>query len=78
MRRAVHQRELGLGGDRLGRRAGDDAELGLGARQRDLDVEPGLPAVLQAVERAQAGIGDARGGGQRIAAWRAHWAASSS
>jgi len=64
---AVHQLEPRLGRDRLGRRRRNDAELGLGAGQRHLDVEPGLPAVLQAVERAHPRIGDAARGGQRVA-----------
>src|ERR1041384_1432541 len=44
--------------DRVGGLLRDDFELGLGARQRDLDIEPGLPAVLLAVEGADAGIGN--------------------
>ena len=43
--------------------SGDDAEIGLGAGQRGLHVQPSLPAVLQAIQRADAGVGDARGGG---------------
>ena len=64
---AVEQVEAGGAGDRLGRLLGDDAELGLRPGQRDLDIEPGLPAVLLLVERADAGIGDARGGRQFVA-----------
>ena len=44
--RAVQQLEPRRGGDRLGRLVRDDAEFGLRAGQRDLDIEPGLPAVL--------------------------------
>ena len=65
--RAVHQLEPRLGGDRLGRLGRDDAELGLGAGQRGLDIEPGLPAVLQAIEGADAGIGHAGRGREGVA-----------
>ena len=65
--RAVHQLQPRLRGDRLGRFGRNDAEFGLRAGQRDLDVEPGLPAVLQPIERADAGVGDARGGREGVA-----------
>ena len=65
--RAVEQVEPRRGGDRLGRLVRDDAELGLRLGQRDLDIEPGLPAVFDAVEGADAGIGHARGGRQFVA-----------
>ena len=54
--RPVHQLELRLGRDRLGRVGRDDAQFCLGAGQRGLDVEPRLPAVLQAIESTDAGI----------------------
>jgi hypothetical protein len=38
----------------------DDAQFGLRLGERRLDIEPGLPAVLLPVQRADAGIGDAR------------------
>jgi hypothetical protein len=63
---AVEQRELRLGSDRLGCFGGDDAQLGLRPCQSGLDVEPGLPAVFQPVERTDAGFADARGGRQGI------------
>ena len=56
---AVHQLELRICSNRLRGLGGDDAELGLGVGEGGLDVEPGLPAVLQPIERAHAGIGDA-------------------
>ena len=59
--RAIQQFQPRRARDRLGGIGGDDAEFGLRAGQRDLDVQPGLPAVLQPVQRADAGIGDARG-----------------
>ena len=52
-----------FGGDRLGRLGGNDAEFGLRAGQRGLDVQPGLPAIFQTIQRADAGVGDAGGGG---------------
>src|SRR5206468_4317540 len=55
--------------DRLGGLLRDDAELGLGMGQRDLDIEPGLPAVFLLVEGADAGIGNPRGGRQFVAHW---------
>ena len=64
---AVEAAELCGAGDRLGGFLGDDAELGLGTGQRDLDIEPGLPAVLLLVEGADAGIGNPRGGRQFVA-----------
>src|SRR5207248_4920826 len=64
---AVEQVEPGGAHDRLGRFGRDDAELGLGAGQCRLDIEPGLPAVFQLVEGADAGVGDARGGRQFVA-----------
>ena len=42
---------------------GDNAKIGLGAGERGLHVQPGLPAVFQAIQRADAGVGDARSGG---------------
>ena len=45
------------------RRLGDDAELGLGARQRGLVVQPGLEARGLGEERPHAGIGNAKGSG---------------
>ena len=45
------------------RRLGNDAELGLGARQRGLVVQPGLEARGLGEERPHAGIGNAKGGG---------------
>ena len=65
--RAIHQLEPGLGGDRLGGVSWDDAELGLGAGQGGLDIEPGLPAVLQSIEGADAGVGDAGRGRESVA-----------
>ena len=59
--RAIEQLQPRGARDRLGGIGGDDAEFGLRAGQRDLDVQPGLPAVLQPVQRADAGIGNARG-----------------
>jgi hypothetical protein len=64
---AVEAVELGGAGDRLGGFLRDDLELGLGMGQRDLDIEPGLPAVLLAVEGADPGIGNPRCGRQFIA-----------
>jgi hypothetical protein len=73
----VEQVETGGGGDRLGRLGRDDAEFGLRPGQRDLDIEPSLPAVFDAVEGADAGIGYARGGRQFVAhsslSSDAHW-----
>ncbi len=60
---AVHVVQARGTGDGFGGSGWDDAELGLGAGQRDLHVEPGLPAVFQAIEGADAGVGDAGGGG---------------
>ena len=65
--RPVHQLQPGLGGDGLGRVGRDDAELGLGARQGGLDIEPRLPAVLQSIEGADAGIRHAGRGRESVA-----------
>src|SRR6266700_1490815 len=46
------------GGDRCDRLGRDDAELGLRPGQRHLDIEPGLPAVFQAIKGTDPGIGD--------------------
>ena len=51
-------RSISVGG--LGR---DHADLGLRVGERDLDVEPGLPAGLALEERADAGVADAQVGG---------------
>ena len=59
---AVHQGQFRFRGDRLGGGGGDDAELGLGSGQRGLNVKPGLPAIFQLVERADAQIRNAGGG----------------
>ena len=64
---AVEEFEMRRPRDRLGRRLRDDAELGLRLGQCRLDIEPGLPAVFLAIERADAGSDDARGGRQFIA-----------
>ena len=53
----VEQFEPGRARDRLRRPLGDDAEVLLRLSQRRLDLEPGLPAALLAIERADAGIG---------------------
>ena len=66
--RAVHQVELRRRGDRLGRLGGNDAELGLRVGQRRLDIEPGLPAVLHAIEGPRMPGSETRGRGrQRVA-----------
>src|SRR5687768_10505911 len=70
--RAVEQLEFRAAGDRFGGFARDDAELGLRPRERGFDIEPGLPAVLLSIERADAGIADACGGGLLVAAGGAH------
>jgi len=54
-------------GNRVGCLLGDDPEFGLRVGERGFDVEPGLPAVLQPIEGADARVGDARGGGQFVA-----------
>jgi hypothetical protein len=64
---AVEQFEACRARDRLGGLLRDDVELGLGARQRRLDIKPGLPTVLLLVKRADAGIGNPRGGRQFVA-----------
>jgi len=64
---AVEEVEAGGAGDSLGRFLRDDAELGLRAGQRDLDIEPGLPAVFLLVEGADAGVRNARGSRQFVA-----------
>ena len=60
--RQVVEARVRLGGDPLGRRGGDDADLGLGLGERALDVEPGLderarvedgPHLVRAVEVAE-------------------------
>src|SRR5262249_15387547 len=57
---AVEQFELGDPRNRLGGVARDDAEIGLRLRERRLDVEPRLPAALDLVEIADAGIAQPR------------------
>ena len=52
----VQEREVRLARDLLGGQRGDDAELGLGLRQRRLHVEPRLVARRLGEERADAGI----------------------
>lgn len=64
---AVEEFEMRRPPDRLGRRVGDDAELGLRLGQCRLDIEPGLPAIFLAIERSDAGVRHARGGWQFIA-----------
>ena len=64
---AVHVFQPGRPGDGLGRVSRDDAEFGLRLSQSDLDIQPGLPAVFQAIKRADAGIRHPRGGGQCVA-----------
>ena len=61
---AVHQVVMRRLYDGRGGFVGDDAEFGLRLGQRRLDIEPGLPAVLQPIKRANAGVGDAGGGGR--------------
>ena len=58
--RAIEQLQSGSPRDRLGRIVRNDAQLRLRPGERDLDVEPGLPAVLQAIQCADAGIRHAR------------------
>ncbi len=53
---AIHQAQLRAGSDPLGAILRHDAEIGLRPRQRRLDVEPCLPAVLEGVECANSGI----------------------
>ncbi len=65
--RAVHDAQPSGGGNGVGGVGGNDAKLTLRPRQGGLDVEPRLPAVLQAVKRAYARIGYPRGGWQRVA-----------
>ena len=54
-------------GNRVGCLFRDDPEFGLRVGERGFDIEPGLPAILQPIEGADAGVGDARGGRQFIA-----------
>jgi hypothetical protein len=63
----VHEVQPGFRGDHLGRRGGNDPQVRLRPGQRDLDVEPGLPAVLQSIERADARIRDSGGGRECVA-----------
>ena len=65
--RPVHQLQPRLRGDRLGRVGRNDAELGLRAGQRGLDVEPRLPAIFQPIEGADAGIRNAGRGRESVA-----------
>ena len=69
---AVQQLVMRRLGDGLGRLLGDDAELGLRLGQRRLDIEPGLPAVLQPIQRADAGVGNPGGGRQFVAHLNLH------
>ncbi len=54
--RAVQQFHPRPARNRLGGIARNDAQLGLRPGQRDLHVQPGLPAILQAIQRPDAGI----------------------
>ncbi len=58
----IHLWKLRSGGDRLGCINRNDPKSGLCPSERDLYVQPGLPAVFQAIQRADAGILHARGG----------------
>jgi hypothetical protein len=59
--RAVEQFQMGGARDRRGRALRDDPQLLLRLGERRLDIEPGLPAVFQAIERANAGVGHTGG-----------------
>jgi len=65
--RSVEQFQPRCTGDRVGRRLRDDAELRLRLGERDFDVEPRLPSIFLAKERANPGIGNAGGRRQFIA-----------
>src|SRR5271167_2864682 len=60
--RTIEQFEPCGSRDRRGRALGDDPQLLLRLGERRLDIEPSLPAVLQPIERADAGIRYAGGG----------------
>ena len=64
---AVHQAVMCRLGDCLGRRCRNDPEFGLRLRQRGFHIQPGLPAVFQLIQRPNAGVGDAGGGGECVA-----------
>ena len=63
---AIQQFQASGVGDRLGSLVRNDAKTRLGARQSDLDVEPRLPAILQAIQCSDAGIGNTGGGRQNV------------
>ena len=65
--RAIQEFQPRGAGDCFGGVRRDDADFGLRAGQRDLHIEPGLPAVLQPIQRADARIRDACGRRQLIA-----------
>ena len=65
--RPVHQLQPCLGGDGIGRFSRNDAEFCLGAGQGGLDIEPRLPAVLQSIEGADAGVRYAGRGREGVA-----------
>src|ERR1700719_2660094 len=62
----VEQVEMCGASDRLGCAAGDDGQFLLRLGERRFDIEPSLPAVFEAVEGADTGVGDARGSRQFI------------
>src|SRR5262249_45827407 len=65
--RAVQKLVMRGFGNRVGRLLWDDPEFGLSFGERGFDIEPGLPAILQPLEGADARVGDARGSRQFIA-----------
>jgi len=64
--RAVEQFKMRGVPNRCGRALGYDPQLLLRAGQRRLDVEPSLPAVLELVQRTDAGVGNTGGGRQFV------------